>query len=45
MIKYDRKNLVYVGFMDLEKACGRVNREFQYFGCVLDGLGTEEAVS
>ena len=25
--KYGRKNVVYVGFMDLEKACNRVNRE------------------
>ena len=27
MRKYERKNAVYVGFIDLEKAYNRVNRE------------------
>ena len=27
MRKHERKNMVYVGFMDLEKAYGRVNSE------------------
>ena len=27
MIKHEKKNLMYVGFIDLEKACDRVNRE------------------
>ena len=39
MRKHRRKNVAYVGFMDLEKAYDRVNREALWQGLRMNGVG------